>query len=180
MRCRQSSWFVCLQSLGTKGTVHPLPTLQNKGTCSTSLETGCKPVLFYIKSKSHFLLNLFGRVCNCKTWSNFVPNNPKSTFNREPIVFWPRHLILTNFIARLLVVTRRISRAFTFRQTVKYTAKDGLKFLCAHQKERTLGSTMLESFAAKMPLKLKIKSLWTSLNPSEVFLLQRSEAIIKT
>ena len=38
---------------------------------------------------------------------------------------------------------------------------------------------MLESFAAKMPLKLKIKRLWTSLNPSEVFLLPRSEAIIK-
>ena len=28
---------------------HPLPTPQNRGTCSTGLETGCKPVLLLLK-----------------------------------------------------------------------------------------------------------------------------------
>ena len=38
---------VCLNSLGTKG-LCTQPTPQNKGTCSTGLQTGCKPVLFIL------------------------------------------------------------------------------------------------------------------------------------
>ena len=40
--------FVCLQSLGTKGTLHPLPTLLNKEPVPQVIETGCKPVLFLV------------------------------------------------------------------------------------------------------------------------------------
>ena len=43
-------------------TLHPLPTPQNRKTCSSGLETGCKPVLFYIVRSlywSKFETNLF-------------------------------------------------------------------------------------------------------------------------
>ena len=46
---RQSGMFVCLQGLGTKGTLHPLPTLQNNEPVTQEIETGCKPVLFIYK-----------------------------------------------------------------------------------------------------------------------------------
>ena len=41
--------YVCrLQSLSTKGTMHLLPTLQNNEPVQQAIETGCKPVLFYL------------------------------------------------------------------------------------------------------------------------------------
>ena len=43
--CRQSCMFVCLQGLGTKRTLHPLPTLQNNEPVPQVIEKGCKPVL---------------------------------------------------------------------------------------------------------------------------------------
>ena len=41
----QSCMFFCLQSLGIKGTLHPLPTFQNNVPVPQVIETGCKPVL---------------------------------------------------------------------------------------------------------------------------------------
>ena len=39
---------VCLQSLGTKGAFHPLPTIQNNEPVPQFIETGCKPVLLLL------------------------------------------------------------------------------------------------------------------------------------
>ena len=40
--------FICLQSLGTKGTLHTQPTLQKNEPVSHVIETGCKPVLLLL------------------------------------------------------------------------------------------------------------------------------------
>ena len=52
-------------------TLHPLPALQNRGTCSTGLETGCKPGL--LTQKYYFKLKICVNVKIChKTWLNYV------------------------------------------------------------------------------------------------------------
>ena len=50
----QPCMFVCLQSLGTKGTLHPLPTLQNYESVPQVIETGCKAVLLPLPMKTCF------------------------------------------------------------------------------------------------------------------------------
>ena len=60
--------FVCLQSLDTKVTLHPLSTTQNNEPVPQVIETGCK-LDAYFKIINYFI---FRNGCKPEQWS---PNN---------------------------------------------------------------------------------------------------------
>ena len=50
--------FVCLQNLGTKGTLHHLPILQNNEPVPQVVKTVCKPVLLLFKPVYNSVLSV--------------------------------------------------------------------------------------------------------------------------
>ena len=71
-------------------TLHPIPTPQNRGTCSIGLETGCKPVLLYLQWKVERIIEKREQMMD-KEKSNFLDvllcKHPKPNYSHFKVAW---------------------------------------------------------------------------------------------